>query len=286
MFWHQTKAELAAEIRRTFDYDPITGLFRKAGQDWHPGSIQKTGYAMLYAGRRNIAAHRVAFAWMTGQFPANIDHINGIKHDNRWCNLRRVTAHQNAINVDRGPDAGVYRKGVHGRNAHWGARIRHQGHTYNLGNFPTREEARAEYVKARIACYGDLNHHTILTEAAALGLTIPRWTAEEGPPDAEAILAAWAPARMRKQPLARTRTAFTPYSEPPPAQPRSLPRCPPEPGQRLPKNIQWHTTSQSYRVRFRLNGRRIEAGKFRTLEQAIAGLERAKEKRGIPHSPY
>lgn len=43
-------------------------------------------------------AHRIAWKWMTGEEPPEIDHINRDKFDNRWSNLRSVTRAQNMRN--------------------------------------------------------------------------------------------------------------------------------------------------------------------------------------------
>ena len=44
--------------------------------------------------------HRLAFLYMTGVFPENqVDHKNGNKSDNSWCNLRDVTRSQNIQNT-------------------------------------------------------------------------------------------------------------------------------------------------------------------------------------------
>jgi hypothetical protein len=46
-----------------------------------------------------ILAHRAIWAIATGSFPQNdIDHINSIRSDNRWCNLREATKSQNQKN--------------------------------------------------------------------------------------------------------------------------------------------------------------------------------------------
>lgn len=46
----------------------------------------------------NYSAHRLAFIWMLGEAPAMVDHINQIKTDNSWSNLRPTNHVLNALN--------------------------------------------------------------------------------------------------------------------------------------------------------------------------------------------
>ena len=46
-----------------------------------------------------VMAHRVIWKMITGQEADNIDHINGVRSDNRWSNLREVTTMGNAKNA-------------------------------------------------------------------------------------------------------------------------------------------------------------------------------------------
>lgn len=85
-------------------YNPETGEFiwlvsgyrNKIGM--RAGSQNNQGYRHLYIDKNYYKEHRLAFFLMTGNWPDrknDIDHINGIKNDNRWSNLREVTRSQN-----------------------------------------------------------------------------------------------------------------------------------------------------------------------------------------------
>lgn len=84
-------------LKELLTYEPATGVFRwrerrgnQGGGCVAPGdeagSVYKNGYRMIGVGGRRYGAHRLAFLYMTGAFPpAEVDHINGVPADNRWC---------------------------------------------------------------------------------------------------------------------------------------------------------------------------------------------------------
>ena len=94
--------EIAEEILK---YDPESGVFtynkstnsrnKKGGI---VGSISQ-GYLTFMYGGKNYPLHRVVFLLEDGEFPKEqVDHINGIRSDNRRINLRKVSNQQNCWN--------------------------------------------------------------------------------------------------------------------------------------------------------------------------------------------
>ena len=86
------------ELKQILDYDPDTGLFRwkiKPRSQTDLGDIAGTlcqGYIRITINKKNYYAHRLAWLYMTGQWPVNtVDHINRIRNDNRISNLREAT---------------------------------------------------------------------------------------------------------------------------------------------------------------------------------------------------
>lgn len=148
-------------LAQLFSYDPETGDFtRLPGHVYRPkgGDIAgcvKSGYLVIRVDGVLYRAHRLAWLYMTGKWPENeIDHINGIKSDNRWKNLRDVTIsenRQNQVRARRNSKTGLL--GVHfvpSRNK-FKAEICIDGSNRNLGYFDTAADAHAAYLKAKRA---------------------------------------------------------------------------------------------------------------------------------------
>lgn len=78
-------------------YDPGTGALtylvnRQRARKGHTVTLTDAlGYVTLKIDYVRYTGHRIAWLLMTGDWPQfEIDHINGVRHDNRWINLRDV----------------------------------------------------------------------------------------------------------------------------------------------------------------------------------------------------
>lgn len=119
---------------------------------------RSAGYILLGHLNTTYMAHRVAWAVMTGSYPIyGIDHINGIRDDNRWCNLRDVPQGENLKNqcINARNTSGrigvLYRE----RDHVWCAAIYADKRQVFLGSYATRDEA----VAAREAAEKVLGYH-------------------------------------------------------------------------------------------------------------------------------
>jgi hypothetical protein len=137
-------------------YDPNDGVFyiKKtrggaiAGSE--TGQLRPDGYIQIKMDGRYFLAHRVAWVWMTGEWPKNdIDHQNRNRSDNRFLNLREATRKQNRANASIRSNnssgvAGVfYLVRKDGRSPRWEASGRENGKKKRLGFFKNKEDAIA-----------------------------------------------------------------------------------------------------------------------------------------------
>ncbi|MFJ2480735.1 HNH endonuclease [Pseudomonas sp. NPDC087598] len=80
-------------------YDPDTGKFTHLGRRRPKvGQFDKDGYVKISIDEVKHQAHRLAWLYVTGNYPPEdmqVDHINGVRDDNRWTNLRLVTHAEN-----------------------------------------------------------------------------------------------------------------------------------------------------------------------------------------------
>ena len=160
-----------AQLKELLHYDPETGFFRWRVTHWGKvegeiaGGDDGKGYVRINLLGRKRPAHHLAYLYMTGESVTNqIDHINGVKSDNRWANLRHVTAIENMRNrklpsTNKSGAMGVLLHS-HGR---WQARIKIDHKYKHLGYFATKEEAIAERMKAESEIGFHKNHGRLVT---------------------------------------------------------------------------------------------------------------------------
>src|SRR3546814_3914096 len=96
----------------------------------------------------DVCSSDLAWFLRTGKRPPReVDHRNGARVDNRWCNLRKATKAQNQANVRRRRDNTSGVKGVTLSKARkkWVAQIQAGGKRMSLGGFPTIDAAANAY---------------------------------------------------------------------------------------------------------------------------------------------
>jgi len=141
-------------LRSVLDYDPATGVLT-----WKNGSrcgsiagcIQKRGYRTIGLRGVEFYAHRLVWFMIHGRWPIGIDHINGVKADNRICNLREATQSQNIANSGAKSASGLKGAYYHRKKGKWYSRILKQ----HLGYFDTKEEAHLAWAKMAKETHGE-----------------------------------------------------------------------------------------------------------------------------------
>ena len=140
-------------LKSILNYDQHTGVFTKIVNNviTEVGSHNGNGYIRIIVNKKTYKAHRLAWLYMTGKMPTKvIDHINGIRNDNRFCNLREVSIQQNAQNIRkaRADNKSGY-LGVNVDKGKFAASIKVNGRKKYLGSFETPEMAHQAYIQAK-----------------------------------------------------------------------------------------------------------------------------------------
>lgn len=97
---------MESKISKAFRYDSETGnIYWKIARGIHhssgalAGCLDAHGYVIVRLNGKGYKAHRLAWLLYYGKWPLGLlDHINGIKSDNRILNLREASSQQNAQN--------------------------------------------------------------------------------------------------------------------------------------------------------------------------------------------
>lgn len=148
-----------SELKDRLSYDAETGFFywvkpthgavspgKKAGSRHYSGYIKLMVNGKLYQG------HRLAWFYTHGTWPNHqIDHINGVRDDNRLCNLREATRSENLQNKKkyRNNSSGLVGVSWHKITGKFSAYIRVNNRQIHLGLYDTPEEAHSRYAQAK-----------------------------------------------------------------------------------------------------------------------------------------
>ena len=148
-------------LKTLFDYQPETGNFVrliKTARRSNPGDIAGTkcpsGYINISIDSVLYRAHRLAWRYMYGDSPVKlIDHINGIRDDNRIINLREVSHSENSQNqkkaTSKNKSTGLMGAYYHIKHKYYSSQINVNGKSINLGVFDTAELAHEAYLEAK-----------------------------------------------------------------------------------------------------------------------------------------
>ena len=160
------------QVRCLMDYNPLTGkaFWKSRDLEWFNGNTRicnswnakhvgkevgtyRRGYKVTRINRTHHALHHLIWMWVYGDRHTDyIDHINGVKDDNRITNLRLVTHQQNMQNQRKTRCnnklglTGVYKK--KGSN-NYQSQIMQAGKIHRLGTFTDPQEAHEAYLKAK-----------------------------------------------------------------------------------------------------------------------------------------
>ena len=144
-------------LRELFDLTPCGLLINRksrrgrvtAGAE--AGYLGRQGYREVAVDGERLLVHRVVYAMLHRAWPkGQVDHINGVRDDNRPANLRDVSREWNCQNTRSAfstNQSGML--GVSPRRERWCAAIHVDGRQIYLGTYDNPEAAHAAYVAAK-----------------------------------------------------------------------------------------------------------------------------------------
>ncbi len=157
------------ELKTLVNYDPDTGIFTWAHQPRKGGRIQKgevagsdvNGYWAIRIDGHLYRANRLAWFYVHGEEPEDVDHKDGDPMHSWIDNLRAATHQQNLFNakLSKANNSGV--KGVSWKTdkKKWRARIKHNYVSIHLGYFTDFAEAERVVREKRIELHGEFANH-------------------------------------------------------------------------------------------------------------------------------
>lgn len=151
-------------LKSRVHYNPETGNFtwitnHKNAKSGAIAGYLNSGYRCIGINGKYYKSHRLAFLYMTGSIPEFCDHINRIKHDNRWSNLRPATKSKNCANkkIQINNSSGYPGVSWDKESKKWSASIRKNNKLTRLGRFHCKHEAYATYVLKSRELFGEFS---------------------------------------------------------------------------------------------------------------------------------
>lgn len=160
--------ELTQElVREWFEYREDGKLIHKKAHGnvkvgTEAGTAHNHRYRRVGVLGKLYLSHRVIFLYHHGYLPKRLDHINGVRTDNRIENLRECTQSQNIANA-KGRAVSGY-KGVHKSRGKWKAQIMVNYKCIYLGNYSDLETAAQVAAAAREHYFGEFANHEHIKE--------------------------------------------------------------------------------------------------------------------------
>ncbi|ARP90310.1 hypothetical protein CAL14_08440 [Bordetella genomosp. 9] len=154
-----------SRLREVLAYDPGTGLFTWVSRSSSrspagntAGCLAPNGYVQIRIDGVLYQAHRLAWFYVTGEWPTSLlDHIDLNRANNRWTNLRTASPSQNSANSPMRRHNSTGFKGVtlNRKVGKYRARITVEHREHHLGFFDTASQAYEAYRNASLKFHGE-----------------------------------------------------------------------------------------------------------------------------------
>ena len=125
------------------------------------GSMDGHGYVQIMINGKRYKAHRLIYIMFYGYAPKVLDHINGIRDDNRIDNLRPASLNDNARNAKK-PErntSGFKNVYWYKRHSKWQVAITVDNKPLHIGYYDDINEANTAAIAARNQYHGEFAHH-------------------------------------------------------------------------------------------------------------------------------
>lgn len=149
------------QLKDWISYNPESGLFHWTGNlKWteagkQVGCLDSEGYVVIKMKGRMYKAHRLAWLYVTGEWPSGeVDHINYARADNRFCNLRDCTTQQN-LQARRFCKSATGLRNVFHSGSKFRVRVWVNGRNQHFGTFEDIELAELVAQEARRHSFGE-----------------------------------------------------------------------------------------------------------------------------------
>lgn len=109
------------------------------------GGLDERGYVRIKIDGKKYRAHRLAFFYMTGRWPIEVDHIDLNCSNNKWNNLRECTRSENCCNIPVKSTNLCGHKGISKNGNKFSVEVAVNGIRNYIGLYNTIEDA----IKAR-----------------------------------------------------------------------------------------------------------------------------------------
>jgi len=146
-------------LKNALEYDSNTGVFVRliSGRGRNSrigdvaGMVDKDGYIRISILGKKYQAHRLAWLYVYGKWPdMHIDHINGVREDNRIENLRDVDMTTNIQNLKKAmisnKSCGLLGVSFDANRKKFRAQIKYEGRKISIGMFDSPEDAHQAYL--------------------------------------------------------------------------------------------------------------------------------------------